>query len=201
MSDEVSAYKEWRRIKRAQIIAHRRELSEVEVQLSSAVIQEELLRHPALQQPRIIASYMSFAGEIDTVSINHMLRDMGHSMALPVVHPQEKGLMEFYHYVSDSELIRNSFKILEPDSRTARQVMPEEIEVMLVPLVGFNNKGDRLGMGGGYYDRMLKRISPQCLKLGLAHDFQLVEDLESQEWDMPLDEVITPSHFYRFTTR
>ena len=53
-------------------------------------------------------------------------------------------------------------------------------------------------MGGGYYDRMLKKLSAQCVLIGVAYDFQLLESVPVENWDMPLDEVITPTHHYKF---
>ena len=109
--------------------------------------------------------------------------------------------MDFYSYDHLDDLIKNSFNILEPQKDDKHYISPNLLDVILVPLVGFNNKGDRLGMGGGYYDRMLKKVSANCLILGLAYDFQLVPELKGQHWDMPLDEIITPTTHYIFTSK
>ncbi|MGN8852410.1 5-formyltetrahydrofolate cyclo-ligase [Anaerobiospirillum succiniciproducens] len=197
----VSAYKEWRNNARNEIRQKRKALHENEVAKCSELVRRVVLEHEFLKQNRCIASYHSFSGEIDTVEINKALRLAGHHMALPVIHPEEKGLMDFYSYEKPEDLILNRFKIPEPVVSAENLVQPHNLEVVIVPLVGFNEKGERLGMGGGYYDRMLKKISCECLTLGLAYDFQLIPEIKSQPWDMPLDEVITPTKHYIFNKK
>ncbi|MDO4675773.1 MAG: 5-formyltetrahydrofolate cyclo-ligase [Anaerobiospirillum succiniciproducens] len=197
----VSAYKEWRNNARNEIRQKRKALHEDEVAKCSELVRHVVLEHEFLKQNRCIASYHSFSGEIDTVEINKALRLAGHHMALPVIHPEEKGLMDFYSYEKPEDLILNRFKIPEPVVSAENLVQPHNLEVVIVPLVGFNEKGERLGMGGGYYDRMLKKISCECLTLGLAYDFQLIPEIKSQPWDMPLDEVITPTKHYIFNKK
>lgn len=197
----VSAYKEWRNNARNEIRQKRKALHEDEVAKCSELVRRVVLEHEYLKQNRCIASYHSFSGEIDTVEINKALRLAGHHMALPVIHPEEKGLMDFYSYEKPEDLILNRFKIPEPVVSEENLVQPHHLEVVIVPLVGFNEKGERLGMGGGYYDRMLKKISCECLTLGLAYDFQLIPEIKSQPWDMPLDEVITPTKHYIFNKK
>lgn len=197
----VSAYKEWRNNARNEIRQKRKALHEDEVAKCSELVRRVVLEHEYLKQNRCIASYHSFSGEIDTVEINKALRLAGHHMALPVIHPEEKGLMDFYSYEKPEDLILNRFKIPEPAVSEENLVQPHHLEVVIVPLVGFNEKGERLGMGGGYYDRMLKKISCECLTLGLAYDFQLIPEIKSQPWDMPLDEVITPTKHYIFNKK
>lgn len=197
----VSAYKEWRNNARNEIRQKRKALHEDEVAKCSELVRRVVLEHEFLKQNRCIASYHSFSGEIDTVEINKALRLAGHHMALPVIHSEEKGLMDFYSYEKPEDLILNRFKIPEPVVSEENLVQPHKLEVVIVPLVGFNEKGERLGMGGGYYDRMLKKISCECLTLGLAYDFQLIPEIKSQPWDMPLDEVITPTKHYIFNKK
>lgn len=197
----VSAYKEWRNNARNEIRQKRKALHEDEVAKCSELVRRVVLEHEFLKQNRCIASYHSFSGEIDTVEINKALRLAGHHMALPVIHPEEKGLMDFYSYEKPEDLILNRFKIPEPVVSEENLVQPHKLEVVIVPLVGFNEKGERLGMGGGYYDRILKKISCECLTLGLAYDFQLIPEIKSQPWDMPLDEVITPTKHYIFNKK
>lgn len=197
----VSAYKEWRNNARNEIRQKRKALHEDEVAKCSELVRRVVLEHEFLKENRCIASYHSFSGEIDTVEINKALRLAGHHMALPVIHPEEKGLMDFYSYEKPEDLILNRFKIPEPVVSEENLVRPHDLEVVIVPLVGFNEKGERLGMGGGYYDRMLKKISCECLTLGLAYDFQLIPEIKSQPWDMPLDEVITPTKHYIFNKK
>ena len=193
-----AAEKTWRAQVRAYMKAQRQALRPEEVTALSQAVQQKVLAHPFLQQARRIASYMSFAGEIDTHELNELLTAKKHMVGLPAIVPEQKGIMEFYRYEGQENLVLNAFKILEPTKNPATYMAEDSLEVILVPLVAFNHHtGARIGMGGGFYDRLLKKIRPECLTIGLAYDFQYVEGINIQKWDMPLDEIITPLHHYR----
>ncbi len=200
MEQPVKEYKIRRAAQRQAILQQRKALTKEEVHALSQLVLARVLSHPYLQQPRLIASYLSCSGELDTITLNEQLQSKQHQLCLPVISPTERGIMDFHRYHSLAELKPNKFNIPEPLPSKESLVRPHELELVVVPLVGFTGKGARLGMGGGYYDRILKQISPNCLKLGLAYDFQRNDEIESKDWDVPLDEIITPTQHYRFTT-
>ncbi len=200
MEQPVKEYKIRRAAQRQAILQQRKALTKEEVHALSQLVLARVLSHPYLQQPRLIASYLSCSGELDTITLNEQLQNKQHQLCLPVISPSERGIMDFHRYHSLAELKPNKFNIPEPLPSKESLVQPHELELVVVPLVGFTGSGARLGMGGGYYDRILKQISPNCLKLGLAYDFQRNDEIESKEWDVPLDEIITPTQHYRFTT-
>lgn len=184
--------KAWRKNMRSTINQQRNLLTPEEIRSASVGVFDRVLQHPFLQNPRMIGSYMSFGGEIDTLRLNEALLQGNHTVCLPVVNTEHRGEMSFYTYRGQAELVPNRYKILEPVACAENYAAPQVLEVLLVPLVGFNLEGDRLGMGGGYYDRMLKKVSAKTLCIGLAYDFQQIDNLVRQSWDMPLDEIITP---------
>lgn len=188
--------REWRNQVRHIICEHRQHLSQEQVKNLSLQVQQNLKQHPFLQQKRRIASYMSFGGEIDTHALNDSLNQF-HHIVLPVIAPEQKGIMHFYRYLGREQLVCNKLKILEPQPLKENYLAPSDMEVVLVPLVAFALNGARIGMGGGYYDRLLKKIHPNCLTIGLAYDFQKIESINIQSWDVPLKEIITPTHNYR----
>lgn len=200
MEQPVKEYKIRRAAQRQAILQQRKALTKEEVHALSQLVLARVLSHPYLQQPRLIASYLSCSGELDTITLNEQLQNKQHQLCLPVISPTECGIMDFHRYHSLAELKPNKFNIPEPLPSKESLVRPHELELVVVPLVGFTGSGARLGMGGGYYDRILKQISPNCLKLGLAYDFQRNDEIESKDWDVPLDEIITPTQHYRFTT-
>lgn len=200
MEQPVKEYKIRRAAQRQAILQQRKALTKEEVHALSQLVLARVLSHPYLQQPRLIASYLSCSGELDTITLNEQLQNKQHQLCLPVISPTERGIMDFHCYHSLAELKPNKFNIPEPLPSKESLVQPHELELVVVPLVGFTGSGARLGMGGGYYDRILKQISPNCLKLGLAYDFQRNDEIESKDWDVPLDEIITPTQHYRFTT-
>ena len=73
-----------------------------------------------------------------------------------------------------------------------------ELNVLFMPLVAADKIGNRMGMGGGYYDRTLAKAKSKPLKIGWAYDFQLVDKLDSNPWDIKLDALITPSKLWLF---
>ena len=191
------ANKELRKNIRQNILQQRRALSYIEAFEAGKQIMKKLVDHPHFQNKRMVGSYLSLGGELSTEPINEYLLEH-HCLALPFMNVHERGHMDFYSYKKGDALIENRYHILEPENSPSKLVIPDAIEALIVPLVGFDIKGNRLGMGGGYYDRMLKKLSAQCVLIGVAYDFQLLESVPVENWDMPLDEVITPTHHYKF---
>ena len=103
--------------------------------------------------------------------------------------------------IGGDRLVRNRFGIPEPSLRQHRIALPWALDVILVPLVGFDSACRRLGMGGGFYDRTLGFLRHRThwrrpTLIGLAHECQRVAELEAQPWDVPLDMVVTEKRVY-----
>lgn len=196
MSDFIPN-KEKRSKIRQEILKIRRTISEAEAFKSGQKVVEILKTHPFFENRKMVGSYLSLFGEMSTKPINDYLLE-NHDLALPFMNVQQKGLMDFYSYKKGDELIENRFHILEPVNNPENLIIPDRFDALIVPLVAFDKAGNRLGMGGGYYDRMLKKLPYQCLLIGVAYDFQLIEQVPIEQWDMPLHEVITPSEHYIF---
>ena len=153
-----------------------------------------MMAYPPMVMAHTVALFLSFDGELDTQPLIEQLWRAGKRVYLPVLHPFSQGNLLFLHYHPHSELVVNRLKIHEP-KLDVRDVLPlSKLDVLITPLVAFDEQGQRLGMGGGFYDRTLQNwqqhgISP----VGYAHDCQLVERLPVEEWDIPLPVVVTPS--------
>ncbi len=173
----------------------RRELRRYYRSLRKALNAESQVRHAAavarhyfargLQlRGHTIGAYVANDGELDPLPLVGRLLDARKRLALPVV--RQAGVMEFYQYRADTLLVPNRFGIGEPAPGSA-YVHPLGVDVLLVPLVAFDDFGVRLGMGAGYYDRFLGRIAPPRPRLiGLAHSVQHSRDpLPFAEWDVP----------------
>lgn len=140
-----------------------------------------------------VAVFLSFDGELDTRPLIDRLWRAGKRVYLPVLHPFSPGNLLFLHYHPESELVVNRLNISEPEL-DVRDVLPlERLDVLVTPLVAFDTQGQRLGMGGGFYDRTLQNWrSGGPYPIGLAHDCQQVEHLPTEHWDIPLPEILTP---------
>ncbi|KGQ39061.1 5-formyltetrahydrofolate cyclo-ligase [Gallibacterium anatis] len=138
-----------------------------------------------------IAVYLSFDGEISTNQLIETLWRQGYHLYLPVLHPFSEGNLLFLAYTPTTKLIKNKFNILEP-RLDVRQVLPaEQLDIIFTPLVAFDLKKNRLGMGGGFYDRTLENWQNKpFLPIGLAHRCQQVEHIPTEDWDMPLFEIL-----------
>jgi 5-formyltetrahydrofolate cyclo-ligase len=175
------------------ILARRRQVTPEESLEAGRAVLEILSSDEFFRTPRTVASYMSIRGEVGTGPLNSWLLDGGHTLALPVVDPVRDGQMGFYRATSQTKMAAGRYGISEPEPLPGLLVAESDLDAVLLPLVGFDGDGNRLGMGGGYYDRLLKQVRPSARLIGLAYDFQRVERLEARSWDMRIDEVITPS--------
>jgi 5-formyltetrahydrofolate cyclo-ligase len=119
-----------------------------------------------------------------------------------VLHPARAGHLGFARWRPNARLIRNRFGIAEPLGTSAARIEPRALDLVLVPVVGFDKAGNRLGMGGGYYDRSfafaLRRATRRPCLIGVAFDCQRVGGLPARPGDVPLDGVVTPRAYHRF---
>ena len=147
-----------------------------------------------------IAIYFSNDGELDTSLLINELRDKGHTLYLPVIHPFNGANLLFQRYEKNSPMKANRYGILEPKLNCTQICPLPELDYLLMPLVAFDNQGNRLGMGGGFYDRTLARLHQQHWQkpqlIGLAHECQKVTALPIESWDVPLKTIITPNKTY-----
>ncbi|CAM3431814.1 MULTISPECIES: 5-formyltetrahydrofolate cyclo-ligase [Yersinia] len=181
-------------------IRQRRRLLTPEQQYNSArLASQQIQRHPRIQQARSIALFLSFDGELNTQPIIQLLWQQKKQVYLPVLHPFSRGNLLFLRYAPETPLVLNRLKIREPQL-DVREVLPlSELDIIITPLVAFDRHGQRLGMGGGFYDRTLQYWQHNGpYPIGLAHDCQLVDDLPVEHWDIPLPEIITPSQVWRW---
>lgn len=193
--------KQFRKDLRLELINKRKTLSTDFVNDASIKVFTKLKQHEFLQDQRLIASYSSTNGEINTHFINQYLIDNDHRIALPYVHSAKNGSMDFYLVDDLKNLVNSKWNILEPEPFEENKARYDLIEIMIVPLIAFDKNGNRLGMGGGFYDRAIKKLSANCITIGLAYDFQMQNNIYAENWDMPLDEVITENNHYIFSKK
>ncbi|ACE83671.1 5-formyltetrahydrofolate cyclo-ligase [Cellvibrio japonicus] len=175
---------------RARLRARRRSLSPQEQQQAALLLVRQLLKMPQLLRAQHIALYSANDGEIDPEPLARQLWKMGKHTYLPVLRPDKPRELWFVAYGPDTPLTPNRFGIAEPDFRQAHRLPPHLLDMALMPLVGFDRQGTRLGMGGGFYDRTFafKQQKPKGKPylVGLAHSCQEEESLATASWDIPL---------------
>jgi 5-formyltetrahydrofolate cyclo-ligase len=179
----------------------RSELSEEQRHLFDEAILHQLLETKEFQNCKRIFTYVSFQSEIDTLPIIEETFRLGKQVYIPKV---EAHGMEFYEIKSLEGLQRSTYGILEPiggmDDRFAFVATSKgQIEnLMLLPGLAFDLSGNRIGYGAGYYDKYLTlQRSDTFHKVALAYDFQLIERVPAEKFDICADVIITPTTIYQ----
>jgi len=160
------------------------------------------LRHGLLLRAKRIGLYLPHGGEFDAHLLLNQVLWMRRECYLPVLPPRGR-VMRFARVRDNTRMTNNRYGIAEP--LDARPLRARQLDLLLMPLVGFDNQGYRLGMGGGFYDATLafmrhRRSWRKPRLVGIAYEFQRVDTLPHDPWDMPLDAVLTERQLYRFNS-
>jgi 5-formyltetrahydrofolate cyclo-ligase len=169
--------------------------------LAAAVTKHVRAQH-WLQAGRRIGLYLPLAEELDTAPLMREARRRGCLVALPRVLDKRSGRMRFF--LTQGVVRRGAYGIFEPVG--TRAVSPLSLDIVFIPLVGFDANGRRLGMGKGFYDRhfahrLRLRHWRRPLLIGLAYDCQRTALLRVEPHDVPLDSIVTESTVLHFGAR
>lgn len=176
---------------RQQIRKTRANLTALQQQQAEDSITQQALALIEERNAQHIALYLSFDGEISTDKLIKILWAQGKQVYLPVLHPFNPNHLLFLRYLPDTPMLKNKFGIWEPKFNVQNVLPLDELDILFTPLVAFDKQGNRLGMGGGFYDRTLQhwQKSP-FIPVGLAHQCQQVEQLPTEAWDVPLHQIL-----------
>ncbi len=187
---------------RKKIRQQRKSLSRQQQKLANEKLSRNLKKSQILLAHRNIALYLGNEGEICPSNLIAYLLKCRRRVYLPVLHPLSKSNMMFCEVKKSSAFRKNRFGILEPVLGTSKMIPARCLSLVLMPLVAFDLQGNRMGMGGGFYDRTFayKLHRPQSKPdlVGLAHDFQKVDNLPKERWDVPMKAVATELKLYSF---
>ncbi len=178
---------------RTRIRKARRSLSVLEQKKAAIQLQQQLNKKPHFKYAKHIALYLPNDGEVGTQLAIKQAWKNGKTVYLPVLDPMRKGFLWFVEYKANSIMCKNHFGIAEPDPKFNKRISARVLQAVGLPLVAFDDQGNRLGMGGGFYDRTFEfcRQSGTKPKLfGLAHQCQRVDKLPTENWDIALAEII-----------
>lgn len=190
---------------RRQMRRQRRALSSAARHEAARTLARQLGNSAQFLRSEHIAFYLANDGEMDLRPLIERAWAMGKQCYLPVLSPAFHNRLWFAPYRPDTPLRDNQFRILEPALPWHAMRPAAAIDLMLTPLVAFDAAGNRLGMGGGFYDRTLaylqhRRYWRKPLLIGTAYEFQKVAMLPHAAWDVPLHGVATEQALYRFAT-
>ena len=194
---EYQSSAEIRQLKRTQ----RRALSaSVQWQHSKALCQN-VSKEKIYRSSKTVAFYLANDGEIDPSQLLEHAWFLGKEVYLPILSPVKNSLY-FAPFQMDSQLRLNRFDIPEPVCHPSQWKTASQLDLLFLPLVAFDTPGNRIGMGGGFYDRTLaflqhRRYRRKPVLVGLAHELQKVTQLDVQSWDIPLDFIMTEEQTYK----
>ena len=184
---------------RNQIRKKRQALSRTIQSQNAQHIASALLDLPQIKTAKHIAVYLGVDGEISLDPLVLKLWNLGINCYLPVVQNivQNNGRLIFAPYLQSSTMTKNYYGINEPKHSADDIFDINNLDIILMPLVGFDKDNNRLGMGGGFYDKTLEAIIKQSQKsdrpelIGVAHSIQYVDSIPSESWDIKPDSIVT----------
>lgn len=166
----------------------KKQMTRKEMEEQSNQIIQNLYQIPAFQQTKNLYLYVSYNQEVMTESIIKEALSIGKNVAVPRV---EQGNISFYYIKSLDDLAKGYQGISEPVTKESAR---ENEIFMIVPGLAFDRSGNRLGYGGGFYDRyMLSAGNKIKMKVALAYDFQILDHVHTEKYDQTIDKIITPS--------
>ncbi|GAB6060252.1 5-formyltetrahydrofolate cyclo-ligase [Desulfonatronum parangueonense] len=180
-----------KRILRSRLTARRRSMQAEDALRRSHAVQERVRELPNWEAMRTVLVYLPFQNEVDTWELIHELWGRGVQTLAPCCRPDCPGEMDFYRFRSPEDLLPGSYSIPEPDPGRCSMVDPLICDCILTPGVAFDRQGFRLGFGGGYYDRLLALTGVEVLTIGMAYDFQVLDDLPREPHDQSVQVLCT----------
>lgn len=180
---------------------NRRALSPAEQRQAAKGLYRQLAQIPLFRRARHVSLYLPMDGEIDPRLLLRAAQKRGKTTYLPVLSAWPRTKMVFQRVRPGEKFKPNRFRIPEPRINARRQRKIWTLDLVMMPLVGFDPEGGRLGMGGGFYDRSLAYLARRKtwrkpILLGLAHECQKVAKLAVASWDVPLAGTVTDKRWY-----
>jgi 5-formyltetrahydrofolate cyclo-ligase len=184
---------------RGELRARRIELSSTLRHRHDQAIGQHLYQLVKYHGAESFACYWPFDGEPDITPVYRRLMAEGCKLALPVVSEGDDHGMLFHSWRVDTELVKNRYGIPEPHNTGA--IPLSSLDMLMMPLVGYDQSGNRLGMGAGYYDRCLESIHDLAtpLRVGIAYSVQKTDPIVKNKWDIPLHGVVNEHGWFTFT--
>jgi 5-formyltetrahydrofolate cyclo-ligase len=179
---------------RNRVRAERDTLDPAERTRRGATAVGRLLELPEVLGARCVLAFWDFGSEVPTGPLLEGLHELGTVVCVPRIVADD---VEPVTFVPGDDVAPASFGAMQPVG--GRVVQPEQIDVVVTPAVAFDEAGGRVGYGGGFYDRLFRRVRPDAFRVGLGFDLQVVqEDLPQGPFDARLDALVTDSRTLRF---
>jgi 5-formyltetrahydrofolate cyclo-ligase len=162
-----------------------------ELDLLSSKISRRLFELPEVEEAKTISTYVHTESEVRTMGIIEWCIAREKRVFVPVTDKTNRKLIFSELKTPDNELERGTFGILEPKPEFLRPVSLEEAQVVLVPGIAWDQRGYRIGYGGGFYDRTINWLHCHFLKIGLSYEFQIVNRIPTTAFDRSVEKIVT----------
>ena len=182
---------------RRRIYDRRDRLTSGEITEKSTAIAANLYSMPVYEKSDTIMFFLSFRSEVETRPMVEQSIASGKRVLVPKSIPAARKLVPCRLLDWDKELAPGAYGIPEPREEAMRITDPREIELLLVPGVAFDEAGNRLGYGGGYYDRFFPRLRESTPLVALVFELQIMPAVPVASWDRPVDYIVTESRIIR----
>lgn len=187
---------------RSHIKQQRRQLDMASQQHASHMATQQIKQQNFFINSQHIALYLPMHGEISPLPLVELARKLGKCIYLPVLMPFLSNRLWFAPWHPHTQMKPNRFGIPEPVFHGKHLISATHLDMVITPLVAFDPQCHRIGMGGGYYDRTFSFLryrqywhSPRLI--GLAYEFQKIDHINAQTWDVPLYAVVSPECIYK----
>lgn len=187
---------------RQTIRKRRLQLTENAREQLSEQIYQRTLKTQFYQQAENIALYLAALGEVETHKLLEHALSRSKRVYLPVLDPTRKDQMYFVRFRKGERLVKNRFGMPEPELKKDDIISAKQLDLVLCPLVAFDKQANRVGMGGGFYDRHFAfKNEPDFankppILIGLGYEFQQIETINVAPWDIPMSAIISESEIY-----
>lgn len=176
---------------RKELLEKRSVLSAETVEHKSQLIFQRLKTVHFYNSASYVMLYISFRNEVRTSEIIKDLFRHGKRVFIPVTVPKTKELIVSELIDVEKDLEIGHFGVLEPKKDAIRPVEPQILDFIIVPGVGFDSRGYRIGYGGGYYDRFLPQFSSSVPTVSLAFELQIIDKVPTDSYDYPVQYIVT----------
>lgn len=179
---------------RKEILKKRMNLSDKEVSDKSLKITDSIINLKEYKKSLLIMCYVDFKKEVSTKVLIKQALLTKKRISVPLITGSlgvKNSMIASEILCFEKDLEVGKYGIYEPKSECIKQIEPKEIDFVIVPGVAFDLKRNRIGYGAGYYDRFLRLLRPDCLKVGVAFEEQLIKEVPINEFDVALDMLIT----------
>jgi len=176
---------------RKRLLNKRNLLSKRTILEKSNRIVDKLIKFDKYQQSEKIMLYIATKSEVQTQRIIESAQKDNKNIYIPLIIQEQQDLIPSLVIDFEKEIALGNLGIVQPKEEFHRLFPPNILDLVIIPGVAFTQQGHRLGRGGGYYDRFLKKLSGQAYSVALAFEMQIIKEIPLEESDMPVDCIIT----------